>query len=592
MTQKLFVIAFVASLAGLGYGQRSVQNRPRLILKPPVAQPQPPQKGTHPPKEVTVTGVGGALVDWSYIRMNNPALFAASLDRVRSGNAKPKSLGGLTTPENLHLFLALPQVPVATPPVNQPPVTQPPKTAAKRRVIQKSNAGLKVPTSEFDTSVAERTNFKALLPLDVSPKSVNFGGIVDGQSVRQVVYVTMPANGALNVDLKNDPAFKIVSVKALDGMLAFSSKNKLTGSLINTGRGEITDAMAVAKASSYVQDAAANNAKATSVRRRALSTSAQSTFRGTNLKGAIQPVSLYKTEATSAPFQVYGKEGQRVRIIVEFKPHFDLFSGDYVGIHNASLEIDSNGQTQSVPLRAKFDGVNIGVIVIPEDREVTLVVSAQKNPGKTGVNAAVEQHFSVGTRLTISNPGPPCTITVFADSANMPAGVSSGYDQQIKVPTGQSSNYVDFNVTFRGIDDYGAQYGYGQEIPLTIITPQRRFDVVLTMNVLPAMRMFEWHGALDDVAYRISVLATSDGYVNTTCAFNTTNYWNTDLDFRFKMNGTEYFSEYGLRVPTHADINLHPQIVSPGTLNPQLALDWDKIAFSQGSLWLRVSEHP
>lgn len=542
-------------------------------------------KKPKPPATATVPAVDEGFVDWGYLRVNRPETVSALVEMVRKGERDLVTLGGLTTQDRLKDYASGGYRP-------SPKPSEPSGGATRSGILSRPGASTVLTRPNPGIASTLKTPptssvVKLLIPLDVSPGKVDFGSVVDGQSVRKVVYLRNAPAGVAKASLDPKSPFKILRIDVLEGRYTLQRAGAWMGSLINTYGPEsagIPSNLGGPGASSAVGRPRLNSAVIGRLNQGS-GASKTSPFALKAESAAVSAALKGRREATTAPFEVDAPEGASVRVTLEFRPKFNLFGGDFVGRHEANLELACGSQTANVKLNAFFEGVNLGVITIPADREYTLFASPKQEKHPSGGNmVTAEQNFRFGFKLTFLNPKADSPVHIFP--VDLPPGVTLQESSPGVAKNGRTEGYVGFNARFWG-DDRGAQYGMGQEILLRITSDRSDRYLSLTLNLLPAMRAYSVRGSLDNVFYDIKMTCFQDGFIDAEFDYHTSNAWPTDGEFKFSIDGVEMVHYTSIWMTGD---NRMKSTGKPRFKSDRLAAEWERFVQKPGTFWIKVTE--
>lgn len=557
----------VAMLGMAALGLVFAQGKPKILTTPKNSkisdlirkdQTPPPR----PPKEATIPA-NGAIVGWDFIRANHADVFSNIVGRVKTSGEALAELGGLVQNDALKNYRNG---------ANQPSGGA---TSEPNR-IRRPGLGSAV-------QLRPTTSLAALLrKLEIAPKVVDFGSVVDGQAVRKVIYVRNVPAGVTQATLATKASFRILEVKVLEGRYAFAGERKLADSLILTGSNE----------------SAGIGGFGSETRNSILTRPSSITRSGAILSGPNRASAAVKitpsikalakrTVANEAPFEVDATEGSTVRFVVEYKPKWNLNGPDFVGKAEANLDLMCGGTPGTVPLRAQFEGVNIGVVPIPESREFTLLASHKTEKHPSGGNqVTVNQHLHFSIPIILLNPKDKQTVGF--SGFDLPPGVTLDGDvQSFEASNGKTLVNLPIDVHYRGDGYSGAELGMGQEMIFLMAYGNTRRYLSITLNLLPDIREYSVRGSLDNVYYDISVIARSTGFMDIDYDFHTSNAWPTDAEFKFSIDGVQHAAYNTIWM---TDDN---RMKAKGTVtlkSDALAAEWERFVQKGGSFWIKVTE--
>ena len=342
----------VRSRGGLGSALNRAQvqsaaNQIRMMPPPPIMQPAPPayvvQPAVRVPRASAIVGgkfaapaadledtgvvdiVGDFVgpVSWGYLRMNAPEIVVGMIQEVQAGRLNANMLQGVASPDHLSALLAtkydMSQVTTRSPePHPQAPpgtFTKPSAAASAARMYRKGDWASVAAVSQPELNLASAA--RTVRVTDFAPQVLATGSLYDGQTRRGTVRIAAPKEGTVTASLPPKTPFRIVKIGAATGV-----------------------------------------------------------FQRVNIAVSIsgQPVTPQVADlATSPPFTIPVRSGQDILVTVEFAPHFDLFSGTYVGNHQTALDIIGSNWFASVPVSGRFEGIRIGVLPSLESSEIDIV---------------------------------------------------------------------------------------------------------------------------------------------------------------------------------------------------------------------------
>ena len=289
---------------------------PIAIVRVPQAQP------TSPP---TLTGNNGKWILWSYLQMNHPEIVSSALANVQSGKLPRSFLAALGTPAEVNELLKTNWISEVAQ-LNAPQVASGVTTrgitdATKAQSNLGSVAGSPAPSLAARLSPA--------VGLNVIQPPVTFGSAWSGQRPTTTITITAPADGFIRAELDLNAThqrFRIVEARTYTG---------------EVNNGQWVAAQTV-KGGDY-----------------------------NDIRVSASDPSKHISMAGSVAINV--RAGQRVDFTLGFEP--DSILGPPVGNYEVMLDLGSNMPSwrRSIPIRARCEGINFGVIVYAEQGDILTI---------------------------------------------------------------------------------------------------------------------------------------------------------------------------------------------------------------------------
>jgi hypothetical protein len=202
---------------------------------------------------------------------------------------------------------------------------------------------------------------KIALPVTASPSSLDFGDVWSGDSRHKVVSVGVGADGNVSAGIPPGKVFKITKMEVFgtpqtSPVSVMQKQSVSQGQKVQLGKGEV-----ITQGGGTEQKPQANP------------------------QGGQQMIFTQKLLAStsSLPFTLPAKQGDSVRITVDFTPDPNIFTGTAVGKHDSSLGVSGPMWKADVPLAAMYNGVKVGVIATIESRDVDLIIPETYVPDQT-----------------------------------------------------------------------------------------------------------------------------------------------------------------------------------------------------------------
>ena len=277
---------------------------------------------------------------------------------------------------------------------------------------------------------------------DFAPQELAMGSLYDGQTRRGTVRIAAPKAGTVTASLPPKTPFRIVKIGAATGIFQRATAAvSISGQVVTPQVADI---------------------------------------------------------ATSPPFTIPVRSGQDVLVTVEFVPHFDLFSGTYVGNHKTALDVIGPNWFASVPVSGRFEGIRIGVVPLLESSEID-IVNTQFADARCG--------YAIPQALTLSNAEQrPHQVSIVPDNfpdqfSFTPVTVSLGPGQTQKVGLPIKLHcisdqpfiktfYLGFKVSYEGTE---RKTGF-------------------TVRVIPPTYAWQKKGELGSCSFHVELYIMSNGY--------------------------------------------------------------------------------
>ncbi len=517
---------------------QSAASQMRVMPPPPAIQPAPPAYVQQPaaivrvprPSDIVGGGFAGPAVDvedtgvidivgdfvgpvsWGYLRMNAPEIVVGMIQEVQAGRMNPNMLQELASPDHLKALLTTkydmqqittrglepnPQSGLESSNVierglPQGTVTTPSAAASAARMYSKvdwaSIVGVSQPGANLEAMA------RTVRITDFAPQELAMGSLYDGQTLRRTVRIAAPKAGTVTASLPPKTPFRIVKIGAATGIfLRATAAVSISGQVVTP---QVADL------------------------------------------------------ATSPPFTIPVRSGQDVLVTVEFVPHFDLFSGTYVGNHQTALDVIGQNWFASVPVSGRFEGIRIGVLPALESSEID-IVNTQFADARCG--------YTIPQALTLSNAEQrPHQVTIVPDNfpdqfSFTPVTVSLGPGQTQKVGLPIKLHCIGdqpFIKTFY----LGLKVGYeGTE---------RKTG--FTVRVIPPTYAWQKKGELGSCSYHVELYIMSNGYRDLFgAAFNNNLVFPRGYELAVYMVGGK-IGEINLSLPPNASrTNRYGMVLAP-----------------------------
>jgi len=289
---------------------------PNAIVRVPQAQP------TSPPASAVTKG---KRVLWSYLQMNHPDIVASALANVQTGKLPRAFLAAFGSPAEVNELLRTNwSAEVAK--LNTP---QAAGGVTTRGITDASKAQSNLGTVAGNLAPSLAARLSPAVALNVVQPPVSLGSAWSGQRPTTTITVTAPADGFIRAELDLNATrqrFRIVEAKTYTG---------------EVNNGQPVGAQTV-KGGDY-----------------------------NDIRLSASDPSKHISMAGSVAINV--RAGQRVDITVGFEP--DSIVGPPVGNYEVMLEVGSNVPTwrRSIPIRARCEGINFGVIVYAEQGNILTI---------------------------------------------------------------------------------------------------------------------------------------------------------------------------------------------------------------------------
>jgi len=277
------------------------------------------------PVSKTVQSTPSERVSWDFIRMQRPELIAAVLRDVQIGKRDPHTLAGLASSDRISALLKQ----------NYDALLNPMsfgQADTRNRWAEILNPNIKTDLAPVGGLPALAMKGSALAqpviaahvpPPDYSPLQLSLGSAYSGQTRRGTVHVIAPVDSVVVASVPSDgKPFRIVKASALSG--------RLVSAPYILPSGQVTQTIVQRYEESAV--------------------------------------------ATTPPYQLAVRSGQKIEYQVVFEPHMDLFTGNPIGDYRTSLQVASDhAWFADVPITATFNGIAIGVIGTMDDNAITAI---------------------------------------------------------------------------------------------------------------------------------------------------------------------------------------------------------------------------
>lgn len=442
--------------------------QPAAVVRVPRAVAIVGGKFAGPAADLEDTGVIDMVADfvgpvsWGYLRMNAPEIVVGMIQEVQAGRMNANMLQGLASPDQLKALLTTKYdmqqittrslVPnpqsflqdskvIGKAPEGSQGTFRKPSTAATaarmyRKVDWASVVGLTQPAPNLE-AVA-----RTVRVTDFAPQVLAMGSLYDGQTRRGTVRIAAPKEGTVTASLPPKTPFRIVKIGAATGVF-----QKVTAAVSISGQ-VVTPQVA--------------------------------------------------DLATSPPFTIPVRSGQDVLVTVEFVPHFDLFSGTFVGNHQTALDIIGPNWFASVPASGRFEGIRIGVVPALESSEID-IVNTEFADARCG--------YAIPQALTLSNAEQrPHQVSIVPDNfpdqfSFTPFTVSLGPGQTQKVALPIKLHCV-------SNEPYIKTFYLGLKVRYETVERKPGF----TVRVIPPTYAWQKKGELGSCSYHMELYIMSNGY--------------------------------------------------------------------------------